>query len=78
MFVTGGAQTDTTALDYTTVAYTTTTGRQLWVRRYNGTGTRDDIATSVAASRDGNVFVTGDSYGTATTLDDYATVAYRG
>ena len=78
VFVTGGAQTDTTALDYTTVAYTTTTGRQLWVRRYNGTGTRDDIATSVAASRDGNVFVTGDSYGTATTLDDYATVAYRG
>jgi DNA-binding beta-propeller fold protein YncE len=64
--------------DYTTIAYSTSTGVPVWVSRYNGTGNGQDFATSVAVSQaTGTVFVTGQSAGT-TTGPDYATVAYQG
>ena len=51
-------------------------GAQLWATRYNGTGNNADVATSVAVSpTGGTVYVTGQSYGTASVVD-YATVAY--
>jgi DNA-binding beta-propeller fold protein YncE len=51
-------------------------GAQLWATRYNGTGNNADVATSVAVSPTGRtVYVTGQSYGTASVVD-YATVAY--
>ena len=58
--------------DYATVAYSATTGGQLWATRYTGPGSIDNQANSVAVSPDGKaVFVTG------TTGYDYATVAYN-
>jgi hypothetical protein len=67
-----------TGSDYATVAYSAATGRQLWVSRYNDPGNADDTACCVTVSPAGTtVFVTGSSYG-ATTMSDYATVAYRG
>jgi hypothetical protein len=59
------------------VAYSAATGAQLWVRRYNGPGHKDDGASTVAVSPAGSrVFVTGGSIG-ATSHIDYATIAYR-
>lgn len=62
--------------DYAVVAYRASTGAQLWARRYNGTGNRDDEAHSVTVGPNGRtVYVTGGSLGTNGHLD-YATVAY--
>jgi glucose dehydrogenase len=64
-------------LDYATIAYNTTTGKQLWARRYNGPGNGNDIPFAVAVSPDGNtVYITGSSKAAATG-GDYATVAYN-
>jgi DNA-binding beta-propeller fold protein YncE len=76
VFVTGQSEGAFSGFDYATVAYNATTGAQLWVSRYNGTGGLNDYARSLAVSPNGDiVFVTGQSYGSSGT-DDYATVAY--
>jgi WD40 repeat protein len=76
VFVTGGSQGRTSASDYATVAYNASTGKQLWVRRYNGRANAWDAAASLALSRDGRrLYVTGGSRG-RTSKADYATVAY--
>src|SRR5205807_2428599 len=54
VFVTGlslGAGTD---YDYATVAYDTSTGAKLWLKRYNGPLNSEDSAVSVATSPDGS------------------------
>ena len=77
VFVTGQSAGKTSNYDYATVAYKATTGAQLWVKRYNGPGNKDDRATSVVVSPGGGtVYVTGKSPGT-TSGYDYATVAYN-
>jgi uncharacterized delta-60 repeat protein len=49
---------------------------QHWAARYNGTANYWDFGTSLAADLDGNVYVTGGSWGSATS-GDYATFKYN-
>jgi len=77
VYVAGGSDGRTGGQsDYATVAYSAATGRQLWVRRYNGPADGIAGAYSVAVSpAGGRVFVTGYASGWGTGADD-ATVAY--
>jgi hypothetical protein len=77
VFVTGTGGRGRKPNDYTTIAYRTATGAQLWLRRYSVSGNLEAIAHSVVVSPSGGtVYVTGDSLG-GKTSDDYATLAYR-
>jgi hypothetical protein len=74
IFVTGNSQSAIDN-DYATIAYDAATGATLWVRRYNGPGSGDDAATSVATSPDGSMaFITGIAWTGGG--EDYATIAY--
>lgn len=83
VFVTGqstGAGTHRYAfenLDYLTIAYDSSTGAELWLKRYNGPKGGEDAAYALAVSPDGSrVFITGASKGIGTGPTDYGTVAY--
>jgi len=76
VFVTGASDGRNGALDYTTVAYSATTGAERWTARYNGPGNDADVAQRVVVAPGGSrVYVTGVSEG-AGQNQDYATVAY--
>ena len=83
----GSAFQGGTEYDYATIAYDTTAGEQVWIRRYDGPAHFWDIVQDLAVARvqtQGGyrevVAVTGRSNGqsTANNHTDYATVAYDG
>jgi uncharacterized delta-60 repeat protein len=74
VYVTGYSDGGSTSLDYATIKYNSN-GQELWVARYNGPANGNDKATAIAIDNDGNVYVTGYSYGQNTNYD-YATIKY--
>jgi WD40 repeat protein len=79
VFVTGSSIGTNDSYDYATVAYNAVTGAQRWAKRYDGPGSGDGQAYSVAVSPSGaTVFVTGYTDTSSTSAGyDYATVAYN-
>jgi uncharacterized delta-60 repeat protein len=77
VYVTGWsyASPNSSNTDYATIKYNSA-GEQQWVARYNGPGDGFDEATAIAIDGSGNVYVTGDSWGSAGNLD-YATIKYN-
>jgi hypothetical protein len=73
-YVTGVSYGSGTGGDYATVKYDAS-GVEQWVARYNGPGNDFDYASAIAIHNEGNVYVTGESYGSGTD-EDYATVKY--
>jgi len=49
---------------------------EVWVQRYNGPGDADDRAEAILSDTNGNVIVTGYSYGGVGTRHDYLTIKY--
>src|SRR5262245_61707 len=74
VYVTGKSFGSGTDDDYATVKYNSS-GQQQWVARYNGPGNGSDQANAIAIDSAGNVYVTGESFGSAT-RHDYAMVKY--
>jgi len=75
VYVTGGSNGSGTGSDYATIKYGPN-GDTLWVRRYNYAGSGSDAAYAIQVVDSGYVYVTGRSYGGATTNIDYATIKY--
>jgi uncharacterized delta-60 repeat protein len=74
VYVTGTSYGSGTDYDYTTIKYSTN-GKQLWVKRYDGPGNKDDLVQAIAVDSSGNIYVTGTSYSSGTDYD-YATIKY--
>lgn len=74
VYITGRSRGTTSGQDIATVKYNSQ-GIQQWVAVYNGPGNNDDIGNAIAVDAMGNVYVTGNSIGSATG-DDYVTIKY--
>jgi hypothetical protein len=81
VFVTGYSQGASDGYDYATIAYDTTTGKTVWIRRFDGPVSGDDRARALGVSPDGStVYVAG----SVTEMDagirpntDFGVVAYN-
>lgn len=76
VFVTGSALRIGTGNDYVTLRYDTS-GALQWAQAYNGIGNGTDIPHAITSDNAGNVYVTGESFGGAGQLKDYATIKYN-
>ncbi|MBI4810877.1 MAG: SBBP repeat-containing protein, partial [Ignavibacteriales bacterium] len=74
VYITGVSFTSYSGADYFTIKFNQR-GDTLWSHRFNGSGNDYDEATAIALDRNGNVYVTGYSYG-GTTGYDYVTIKY--
>jgi len=77
IYVSGGSDGGVaTSYDIATIKYDGA-GNQLWLKRFNGVGSRADFANSMDIDNNGNVLVTGTSIGTVSQTDsNYATLKY--
>ncbi|KPK62640.1 hypothetical protein AMJ83_10240 [candidate division WOR_3 bacterium SM23_42] len=74
IYVTGQSENTNYDADYLTIKYNSL-GDTVWTARYDGPGGSDDEALALAVGDDGNVYVTGESFG-LNTNNDYATIKY--
>lgn len=68
VYVTGARTSADCGRDYCTIKINPS-GQLLWEETYNGDGNGDDWAVAIAVDDEGNVYVTGASYGIETDLD---------
>ena len=69
LYVTGGSTGGSGKREFVTIKYNDLSGRELWVRRYDGPGTGDDFAHEVSLDASGNIIVAGLSTGDGTDID---------
>ncbi len=69
-----GASTNNWYEDCVTVKYNSN-GSEIWVQRYDGPGNTGDQGRAITVDDDGNVYVTGSSFGDGTKTD-YVTIKY--
>jgi DNA-binding beta-propeller fold protein YncE len=77
VYVTGTSETETTEVDFATVAYSAATGAQEWVSRYDDPQHGFDGASALALSPSGNALYVAGYSSQATSLYDLTTIAYQ-
>ncbi|MEO0076153.1 MAG: SBBP repeat-containing protein, partial [candidate division WOR-3 bacterium] len=75
VYVTGYSFNQVSNLDYYTIKYDAL-GQEVWSARYDGPANMLDYPYALAIDEQGNVYVTGGSYGTGVYYD-YATIKYN-
>jgi uncharacterized delta-60 repeat protein len=75
VFVTGESNGLETCTDYATIKYNSA-GSQIWVNRYNDLGSGCESPVCLKIDGDGNVIVTGSSYGADSQSGDFFTIKY--
>jgi len=75
IYVTGSSVNSSGDFDYVIIKYNSS-GNLQWMVRYNGLDKLNDYANAIAVDRNGNVYVTGYSYGIRT-YRDLVTVKYN-
>lgn len=76
VYVTGGSDSGTSAMDVTTIAYDPATGTQRWLERYNAPANVNEGGTAIALTSD-TVLVSGTGEGATLGKEDYVSAAYR-
>jgi len=74
VYVTGRSDDDASIPDYATIKLSVS-GAPLWARLYDGPDNLEDVASALAIDNAGNVYVTGESWGSETGRD-FATLKY--
>jgi hypothetical protein len=74
VYVTGTSAGSGSGLDYLTIKYNSS-GGEVWIGRYNGTGNGDDLPDDMELDGAGNVHVTGGSVGSGSS-NDMTTLKY--
>ncbi|MFA5831869.1 MAG: SBBP repeat-containing protein [Bacteroidota bacterium] len=72
-YVIGTCENGLNGFDYCTIKFDSS-GKELWVRHYNGSENSSDYAASLVVDKAGDVYVTGTSEGLS---NDYATIKYN-
>lgn len=75
IIITGIVSTSNSGYDFATIKYNSS-GTQLWIRYYNGTGNGNDLPSAITSDNSGNSFVTGQSKDAAGNLN-YVTIKYN-
>ncbi|HUR07703.1 MAG TPA: PQQ-binding-like beta-propeller repeat protein, partial [Nonomuraea sp.] len=76
VFITGASAARDTQTDLTTIAYDTTTGKEIWADRYDGPAHGSDNPHGITlAPGGGKLYVTGNTEGEGTN-SDFTTIAY--
>ncbi|MHC2990183.1 hypothetical protein OB13_00750 [Pontibacter sp. HJ8] len=76
IYITGFTFLDENNANFTTIRYNTDTGKESWVKHYNGPANSFDFAQAIAVDKAGGVYVTGYSSGKDTGYD-YTTIRYH-
>lgn len=75
IYLTGSSEGVGTSIDFATIKYSSS-GKRLWIRRFDGTAHNIDSANAISVDADRNVFVTGQSFSPATDFDNI-TIKYN-
>lgn len=75
IYITGSSYETGESSNFTTIKYNSA-GTQIWLQSYNGPGNNSEIPFDITVDNSGNVFITGSSTGSGTSLD-YCTIKYN-